>query len=295
MKRVQPCLFFVFAILASAATAQDTLHTGFEVIAHLPGARALAVDPEDMIYVVTPSEVVKLDPMGVEELRLDGTNTGRFADLSDVDPGNGLIWIVADEENGTLLRFSKELLHLETIRVPRNTAVELGRSPHVDLDDGFSTALGQPIAVAGGPNGALFAIDAFSQRVLKWDASRRLERVIGEFGTGYGQLIEPVSLATTPTTLYVADRNLASIKVFDYFGGHLKNIQAQQNLRSIIATETELWVTYPKEIWIYTHEAKLSHQIVVVLDESLIATAPVSDYLVLLTTNQLLRINLPDE
>ncbi len=292
MKEVLASLLVLLMVFARVAGAQDTLQTGFKVIAQIPEAQRLAIDPEGLIYVVSASELLQLDHRGNIKARLDGTNAGVFGELSDVDPGNGLIWVLADAESGNLFRFSKELLHLETIRVPRNTDRELGHSPRLDLRDGFSTALGQPIAVATGVAGELFAIDASSQRVLKWDASRRLERVIGEFGSGAGQLVEPVSLATDASSLYVADRALGLVKVYDYFGGHIRNLKAGSDLNNITITQEGLWIIFPQSIWVYSHQGIPSRQVVIPLDDPLIAAAPLLDYILLLTPTQLLRLEI---
>lgn len=292
MKEILASFLILSTVFAGVAEAQDTLQTGFEVIAQIQEARHLAVDPEGLIYVVSASELLQLDHLGDIKARLDGTNTGVFGELSDVDPGNGLIWVLADAEKGNLFRFSKELLHLETIRVPRNTDHELGHSPRLDLQGGFSTALGQPIAVSTGVAGELFAIDASSQRVLKWDASRRLERVIGEFGSGEGQLVEPISLATDASSLYVADRVLGLIKVYDYFGGHIRNLKAGSDLNSITVTQEGLWIIFPQSIWIYSHQGILSRQLVIPLDDPLIAAASFQDHIFLLTPIQLLRLDM---
>ena len=292
MKEILASFLILSTVFAGVAEAQDTLQTGFEVIAQIQEAQHLAVDPEGLIYVVSASELLQLDHLGDIKARLDGTNTGVFGELSDVDPGNGLIWVLADAEKGNLFRFSKELLHLETIRVPRNTDHELGHSPRLDLQGGFSTALGQPIAVATGVAGELFAIDASSQRVLKWDASRRLERVIGEFGSGAGQLVEPISLTTDASSLYVADRVLGLIKVYDYFGGHIRNLKAGSDLNSITVTQEGLWIIFPQSIWIYSHQGILSRQLVIPLDDPLIAAASFQDHIFLLTPIQLLRLDM---
>lgn len=292
MKEILASFLILSTVFAGVAEAQDTLQTGFEVIAQIQEARHLAVDPEGLIYVVSASELLQLDHLGDIKARLDGTNTGVFGELSDVDPGNGLIWVLADAEKGNLFRFSKELLHLETIRVPRNTDHELGHSPRLDLQGGFSTALGQPIAVSTGVAGELFAIDASSQRVLKWDASRRLERVIGEFGSGEGQLVEPISLATDASSLYVADRVLGLIKVYDYFGGHIRNLKAGSDLNSITVTQEGLWIIFSQSIWIYSHQGILSRQLVIPLDDPLIAAASFQDHIFLLTPIQLLRLDM---
>lgn len=288
MHRLLSLLVFLVTF-AGIASAQDTLSTGLEVVAHFSEAQALKIDPEGLLYVATVTEVVKLGQDGRIHGSLDGTSAGSFGEVSDVDPGNGLIWVIADAENGHLLRFTKELLHLESIRVPRSVNVELERSPRLDLYDGLKTALGRPISIAVGSTGAMFVIDATSQQVLKWDSSRRLERRIGEFGAGAGELVEPISLSTDTSLLYVADRALGLVKVYDYFGGHVRNLKATQEVTSVTVAGAEVWVILPQAIWIYDNRGTFLRQVVVELDGPLLAAIPVSDHILLLTSTQLLR------
>lgn len=288
MRRLSTLLVFLL-MFAGIASAQDTLSAGFEVVAHFAEAQALEIDPEGLLYVATVTEVVQLGQDGRIHGRMDGTSAGAFGEISDVDPGNGLIWVVADAENGHLLRFSKELLHLESIRVPRNVNVELERSPRLDLYDGLNTALGRPISIAVGSTGAIFVIDASSQQVLKWDSSRRLERSIGEFGAGAGELVEPISLSTDTSLLYVADRALGLVKVYDYFGGHVRNLKATQEVASVTVAGTEVWIILPRAIWIYDSRGTFLRQVVVELDGPLLAAIPISQHILLLTSTRLLR------
>ncbi|MDE2827599.1 MAG: hypothetical protein OXL40_09885 [Bacteroidota bacterium] len=288
MHRLLSLLVFLVTF-AGIASAQDTLSTGLEVVAHFSEAQALKIDPEGLLYVATVTEVVQLGQDGRIHGSLDGTSAGSFGEVSDVDPGNGLIWVIADAENGHLLRFTKELLHLESIRVPRSVNVELERSPRLDLYDGLKTALGRPISIAVGSTGAMFVIDASSQQVLKWDSSRRLERRIGEFGAGAGELVEPISLSTDTSLLYVADRALGLVKVYDYFGGHVRNLKATQEVNSVTVAGPEVWVILPQSIWIYDNQGAFLRQVVVDLDSPLLAAIPVSEYILLLTSTRLLR------
>lgn len=285
-------LLVLLVTFAGIACAQDTLSTGFEIVAHFSEAQALEIDPEGLLYVATVTEVIQLGQDGRIHGSLDGTSAGAFGEISDVDPGNGLIWVIADAENGHLLRFSKELLHLESIRVPRNVNVELERSPRLDLYDGLKTALGRPISIAVGSTGAMFVIDASSQQVLKWDSSRRLERSIGEFGAGAGELVEPVSLSTDTSLLYVADRALGLVKVYDYFGGHVRNLRATQEVTSVTVAGAEVWIIMPQAIWIYDNRGTFLRQVVVELDSPLLTAIPVSKHILLLTSTRLLRARL---
>ncbi|MCY4234043.1 MAG: hypothetical protein OXE59_09950 [Bacteroidetes bacterium] len=292
MKQVLRGVVVISVFVVSFAEAQDTLKAGFEVIADISDARALAVDQDGLLYVVSASTMFLFNDDGQLITSLDGTSGGVFGELTDIDPGNGLIWVLADFDFGSLHRFSKELLHLETIRIPSNSATELGRSPRVDLRDEFATTLGQPIAVSTGQSGEIFAIDVSAQHVIKWDNSRRLERKIGEFGTGDGQLVEPIRIATDATSVYVADRSLRRINIYDYFGGYERSVQTEEDVKHITVFDEELWIVYTDQIMIYKNRRRLSRQMIVELDDSLIAAEPTVDFLFLLTSNQLIKVKI---
>jgi len=283
-------LLIISVVMIPYVEAQDTLQTGYEVIAEVSEAKALAVDQDGLLYIVTSSAMHQFDHHGQLLTSLDGSSKGVFGELSDMDPGNGLIWVLADFALGSLLRFSKQLLHLETIRIPNHTTTEFGHSPRLDLRDEFTTSFGQPISVSTGVSGEIFVIDRSSQNVLKWDSSRRLERVIGEFGTGSAQLVEPTKIATSSNSIYVADRGVHRINIYDYFGGYQRSIPSDQEVESLTVTGQYLWVIYSSSILIYTDQGRLSRQVVMDLDDPLVAAEPRQGYIFLLTSTQLLKV-----
>jgi len=281
-------IFFLICVRTSGA--QTTSNLGIQVLADVTEPRSLAIDQSGLIYVVTASKMLLLDDQGTVISHLDGTNRGVFGELSDIAPGTGLIWVIADADHGSLHRFTKELLHLETIRVPRNAQTELGRSPRVEFPDQFTTPLGQPMSVAQGASGELFAVDVSSQKVLKWDASRRLERTIGTFGSGAGQLTNPSKIATDATFVYVVDRSADAIKVYDYFGGYVRSIQTRPEVTSITTVEEQLWIIHSDAIKIYSDQGRLDQEIYIQLDDPLVGAEPLENDLCLLTTKNLLRM-----
>jgi len=290
MKAILQCIFILLLIDVRSLGAQNTSNPEYQVLAEITEPRSLALDRGGLIYVVTASKILQLDPQGTVLSHLDGTNLGVFGDLSDIAPGTGLIWVIADADHGSLYRFTKELLHLETIRVPRNAQTEVGRSPRVEFPDQRTTLLGQPISVSVGVSGELFAIDASSQSVLKWDGSRRLERTIGAFGSGAGQLINPSKTATDATLVYVADQSLNEIKVYDYFGGYVMSIQTKQEVKSITTADDQLWVVFENGIKVYSDQGRLDQELNVQLNDPLIGAEPFEDQLYLLTDKNVLRM-----
>ena len=75
-----------------------------------------------------------------------------------------------------------------------------------------------------------------------------------------------------------------------FFGGHVRNLKATQDVISVTIAWTEVWVVLPQAIWIYDNLGSLSRQIVVEHDSPLLAALPISDHILLLTSTQLLRV-----
>ena len=201
--RCLPLLVLLPALGPRAASAQpaDTLAAG-AVLAHFTDARALAADAAGTLYVVDAGAdvLVLLSPEGIRLADFGGPGAaeGEFDEPTDVDPTSGLLWVVADAGNGRLQRFTRTFAHLESLPVARVDPGVPGRTARavsVGEPRDFGAADGRPVAVAVGAAKETFAIDAAQGHVLKWDASRRLERTIGGFDAGAGALVEPTALA----------------------------------------------------------------------------------------------------
>ena len=271
----------------------DTLLTGLEHIASIPDARQLAIDAEGVLYIVTEREIVLVDVEGQVQARLGGSgiDDGAFEEVADIDPGAGLIWVVADAGGGKLMRFSRTLLHLETLLVPPAGLGESWRASREDPRSDELQDVGRPIAVAVGVGGELFAIEETAQRVLKWDASRRFERTIGDFDATRGQLQDPVSLAVDAEHLYVADRGLGAVLAFDYFGGFVRRYAARDDVSNVWAAGGELWVVLQDAVWVFAVGGRI-RGFRFELEDPLLAAAAVGPWLVLLTPGKIWRVKI---
>ena len=215
-----------------------------------------------------------------------GAEHGQFDQPADLDPTNGLVWVVADKGNGRVQRFSGSFLHMETLPVLRaDRFMEAVPEPGHGIGDGY------PIAVATSPSSEIFVIEELDGLLLKWDAARRPERVIGGFGRGAGALKEPVALAADEQRLYVADRSHAAVLVFDHFGGLIRMIARGEakEVRALSVVEGSLWVVLPEAILAYTLEGVKTRVIGVQIGEDLVDAQPYADVIYLLTATRLIQ------
>ena len=182
-------------------------------------ARALAV-AGGALYVVdgAASAVVVLTPAGVALGTLGGAGTGDGAllDPTDVDPTNGQAVFVTDPGAGTVTHFTAEGRAAETVAVPEVDPARAGRAVGPGLRD---LPRGRPTAVAAAADGALYVVEAGRGVVLRLDAQRRVERVLGGPDAGPAALRTPVGLAVADDgTLWVADAGRGGVQAFDPFG-----------------------------------------------------------------------------
>lgn len=296
-------LIVLFLGAAQLAVAQpaDTVVTQAEVLARFSEARALAVDPSGKLYVVDAGKeaVLQFGPGGVllASLGGPGAEAGQFDEPADIDPTNGLLWVVADAGNSRLQRFSNTFLHLDTLpvaRIARFTPGATGRTVPLGAEGGVEEADGRPIAVTTSNANEIFAIDEAQGLVLKWDASRRLERAIGGYDAGEGALVEPVALATDAASLYVADRGRAAVLVYDLFGGYVRTLAPGRlaDVRALDVARDELWIVLPERLLVYETRGRLLRALDVHLGEPLVGVAHHKGATYLLTPTRLWRATL---
>lgn len=272
----------------------DTLLSKTAVIAHFDDACALAVDGTGRLYVVDrgKSSVVQLAADGsvLSKLGGPGSQDGQFDDPADIDPADGLVWVVADAGNSRLQRFSHTQLHMETLPVARIERFTPGVSGR--LDPGANEGPegdGRPIAVGVSPSNELFAIDEAQGLVLKWDASRRLERTIGGYDAGAGALSEPTALAVDASSLYVADQVRGAVFIYDHFGSLVRTLTAE-NVQALALQDGDLWITVPDRILVYERGERLVRVMGFQVVETVVDAVPHGENLYLLTPTRLLRV-----
>lgn len=277
-------------VLAARAQAPDTVVHAREVLARFQDARALAVDTRGFLYVADAGRDVvdKLAPDGTRLAPIGGSGSehGQFDAPSDVDPTNGLVVVVADMGNGRLQRFSGASLHMETLPVAR---AEDFLVPAQGLERYAGD--GQPMAVATSPSSEIFALERLDGVVLKWDAWRRPERIIGAFGSAGAYLTEPVALAVDENRLLVADAAREEVLVFDHFGGFVGTLAERlaRNTRAMFVQDGGLWLVRPDAVTVHSAGGAGVRTLRMDIGEDLVDARPYGGNLYLLTPTRLLR------
>ena len=286
--------------LSVVAQPADTVLTVFEEVARFEDARAMAADPAGNLFVADAGRdvVVKLDAGGriVATLGGSGTAEGLFDEPSDVDATNGLAILVADAGNGRIQRFSRQFHFIEALPVGDEYEPGGGQPTYLSREsDVRPPSGGRPVAVVSSNTDETFAVDAARNVVVKWDRTRRFDRLIGGPDDGPGTLVAPVALAVDEEHLYVADRGRAGVAVYDLFGGFIRMLAEGRagDVRSVAFAGGRLWIVLPERLLVYEAGARLDRAIDVALDAPLLDVVPDGDALYLLTSTRLFRANYP--
>jgi len=292
---------FLLAPLLLTAQVVDTTITEGVTLAKFPDPVAVAVDPQGVVFVVDASTatLIRLTTEGRTLSVHGGPGSGEygFDTPSDIDVSAGLVWLVADAGNGRIKRYSSEFLHLGSMPVDLSSfAVTQSAGTggfREEEGDPLRYAGGRPIAVAGSLSDETFAIDANTGVVIKWDAVRRIERVFGGPGDLRGALVEPVSLAADPDGhLFVADRGLESVVVFDRFGTFVRRIAdgLARGISAVTFVENRLLVVMEDRISVYGAQGNLIRTYGIELGEPLRDASVANGAFLALTDRRLVRI-----
>lgn len=287
--------------VAAGAQAVDTTITRGVTLAEFPDPMAVAVDPQGVVFVVDASTatIMRLTTDGRTLSVHGGPGSGEyeFDTPSDIDVSAGLVWLVADAGNGRIKRYSSEFLHLGSMPVDLSSfAVKQSAGTggfREEEGDPLRYAGGRPISVAGSLSDETFAIDANAGVVIKWDAARRIERVFGGPGELRGTLVEPVSIASDPDgRIYVADRGLEAVVVYDRFGTFVRRIAdgLAHDLSSVTFVDGRLLVVMDKRIAVYGPEGRLLRSYGFELGEPLRDASVANGAFLVLTDRRLLRV-----
>ncbi|MFV1980069.1 MAG: NHL repeat-containing protein [Rhodothermia bacterium] len=306
MYRVLSAAFLIGATMtpglgSSPALAQDadTTITEATTLAVFQDPVALAADPTGVLYVVdaVTSSITRLTPAGEVISTYGGPGRGeyQFDEPSDIDVSAGLVWLVADAGNSRIKRYSSEFLHLASMPVDVSSfAVQqsAGRGGFREEEGApLQYASGRPISVAATISDETYAVDAENGTVIKWDASRRIERV---FGTTEGALllVDPVSVAVDRNSnVYVADRGLDAVLVFDRFGTYLRMLAENiaRDVESVYTRGERMFVVLPHRLLVYDLDGLLLRVYDVRLGEPLRDVAVADGAFFLLTERRLVR------
>ena len=276
----------------------DTTITDATTLAVFQDPVALAADPSGVLYVVdaVTSSITRFAPTGELISTHGGPGRGeyRFDEPSDIDVSAGFIWLVADAGNSRVKRYSSEFLHLASMPVDLSSfAVQqsAGRGGFREEEGApLQYADGRPIGVAATMSDT-FAVDAENGTVIKWDASRRIERVFGNT-EGALLLVEPVSIAIDiHGNVYVADLGIEAVLVFDRFGTYMRTLAEDiaVDVEAVYARGERVFIVLPHRLLVYDTNGLLLRIYDVRLGEPLRDVAVADGAFFLLTERRLVR------
>jgi hypothetical protein len=284
-----------------SAQRPDTVLSNVSRIADLGNAVGFAVGPSGLIYVVESDgdRIVVLDSTGVQQEWFGGSGTdeGQFDEVRDVDPTNGLIINVADAGNGRIQRFARSFRFLESIRLSdsrsSNGRMSSFRTGAARVD---GPGQGYPISVTSSSSEDLYAVDASIARVIRWDRERRNRWIIGGEDAEEGELLDPVSVAVSGELLYVADRTLSGVIVYDLFGTYVRSIGRGvfPDIRSIWFQDNRLGIVLGDRVVFYGSGGSVLGTLAFSLDQDLVDAWADSERVYLLTQSHLYRVFLDD-
>ncbi len=108
-----------------------------------------------------------------------------------------------------------------------------------------ATNLTNPVAVNLAPSGEIYIADRLYDHVLVFNRGGQPLRAIGQRGTGKGQFLEVIDMATGPDGVYVIDRLSKSVKVFSSDG-----MLVREMARSEVVEPTAIAIDYAERVYI---------------------------------------------
>jgi hypothetical protein len=199
-------LLIAVAVIGNGAAAQDV------AVHEIPGTR-LDVDVSGNIVVLDGANAtLTLYDRSLHRIATaggPGWEDGRFDQPAGLWAKNGLDVYVADYGNHRIQRFDRTLSFVSSFSTRE--------SENPDERFGF------PTDVALSRLGELFLCDSENGRIVKMNASNRIETTFGGFGGGDGRLQHPVQIEIgAHDWLYVLDP--PRVLVYDGFGNYLTHL-----------------------------------------------------------------------
>lgn len=283
-----------------AQPVDATLEFGARVLI-LDQPRAIAPDPLDpgFFYVVEGGKhrVVRLNPEGavVQTLGGPGSRDGQFDTPHALDATNGTTLLIADTENGRLQAFARTGAFLFSFPIGERSE-DGQRSFSGSAEESGLTSGGRPVAVRVNEADHVFVADGAEGVVRWWDRDYRAQPTIGAFTAGDGTLADPIALALDERqNLYVLDRDLESVLVYDALGTYLRHVGEGivGEGRSLQVIEAHLWVVLPQRLLLFDATGVLAHVWAVDVGTALVDVALHQEALWLLAEDGLYTTALP--
>ncbi|HEU4431618.1 MAG TPA: carboxypeptidase-like regulatory domain-containing protein [Myxococcota bacterium] len=143
--------------------------------------------------------------------------------------GDGAVDVVGATAPQAPATFTAPRLARPRVFATTNQGVELSGSTRINSHSSSvihrEFAVGNPVDLAAGPNGALYVLDGAAATISLYDRSGALVQTFGASGAGNGQMSRPSGLAVAPNgDIYVADTGNDRVQVFSSTGAHLSTL-----------------------------------------------------------------------
>ncbi len=219
-----PLLFVIAFGIAVDAHAQD--HPPWpdgRLIAEFGNATRLSIDGFGKLYVIDEGagQLVRLTGDGLIRERFGGAGSP-VTEPAGVDPTNGLTIFVTDRSSGRIIRLSRDLIPIGTVEGRRASDISRIQTDNAHADRRPI----QPTDIAVGRDSDIFVIDREQRNVVQFNSRYQIERRVGAFGSGPGELTDPIALYLSIDGLHllVLDAEARAVFVYDVNGTFLRRL-----------------------------------------------------------------------
>jgi len=174
----------------------------------------ISTNPSGFIYIADTGnhriQKINSDGIWVSEIGGFGWEHEQFDHPVAVSAQNGLDVFVADYYNQRIERYDKDLHYLASFHSTETWPEYL--------------QFGYPKGIGISTQGELFCLDGENNRVLKLDVNGNPQLSFGDFNSDAGRLLNPTKLFVDQNRVFVSDKDMHCIVVFDWYGNFLFKI-----------------------------------------------------------------------
>jgi len=177
--------------------------------------QGISIDLTGNIYVVDTGNhrIQKFDNRGNFILQRGGFGweDNQFEEPVDICASTGLDVFVVDRNGAKISRFDKDLNFISSLRT--------------DSDGLEENAFLFPVSITLSQQGDLFIIDGENNKIIKMNFLGKIDFNFGAFDIARDYLKTPVKITINRNNLlFISDKTLGEILIFDYFGNFLRKI-----------------------------------------------------------------------
>jgi DNA-binding beta-propeller fold protein YncE len=215
---VPVCLLMFYSVLCSQNFIEDK-RFGYSEAGSKPGEfnspQAISISPNRIVYVVDTGnnriQLFDLDGEFIKSVGGFGFTPDKFDRPVDIWVNSLINIYISDYNNNRIQRYDGNMNFLSSLT--SNDAAE----EQYQFEETGSCAINS--------QQDLFLLDCGDYKIIKYNRNSQPERTIGDYESGYGQLIQAVQLdIVSQKYLIVSDIGHKAIMVYDFFGNYIKKI-----------------------------------------------------------------------